>query len=151
MNKKKSPLHHRAAGGIVFKKNPKNGEIRYFLLQQKKMTHEKIWIFPKGCIDEGEVALDAAIREIREESGLLVEKPLDFLIKTTHTFLIEKEEHKKEVTWYLFQYQGGGVVVPQKSEGMIAYFWASLEEAERMLAYDDLNFILKEAHQKIAF
>ena len=30
----------------------------------------KGWIVPKGCIDEGERARDAAIREAEEEAGL---------------------------------------------------------------------------------
>jgi len=55
-----------SAGGIVI-----NGEGEVVLVNQKKEGQGAIsWSFPKGGIVRGESGLEAAIREIREESGI---------------------------------------------------------------------------------
>ena len=43
-------------------------------LRLKSGTINKLWGPPKGGIDSGETALDAAIRETREEIGLKIDK-----------------------------------------------------------------------------
>ena len=53
------------AGGIVFRRN-KKGEVEILLIQD----HKDRWTIPKGHIEEGETAQEAARREIGEEAGL---------------------------------------------------------------------------------
>ena len=55
-------LETYTAGGIVLQKQ--TGKV--LLVEQANQT----WSLPKGHIDKGEDALDAAIREIKEESGI---------------------------------------------------------------------------------
>jgi 8-oxo-dGTP pyrophosphatase MutT (NUDIX family) len=50
-----------SAGGVIV-----NGEGNILLVQQ----HNNSWSFPKGGINEGESEYQAALREIREETGL---------------------------------------------------------------------------------
>lgn len=50
-----------SAGGIVL-----NGEGKLLLVFQ----HSNTWSFPKGGVDKGETELEAAKREIREETGI---------------------------------------------------------------------------------
>jgi 8-oxo-dGTP pyrophosphatase MutT (NUDIX family) len=54
-----------SAGGIVVKNDKREG--RKFLLIKDSYGH---WTWPKGKIDKGESVTDAALREIREETGL---------------------------------------------------------------------------------
>jgi ADP-ribose pyrophosphatase YjhB (NUDIX family) len=55
-----------SAGGIVV-----NGKGEVVLVNQKKEGQGVVsWSFPKGGIIKGESGLEAAIREIREESGI---------------------------------------------------------------------------------
>jgi len=54
------------AGGIVFRKS--GGDVEYLLVGPHKEVAGE-WLFPKGHIDEGEEALEAAMREVREETG----------------------------------------------------------------------------------
>jgi 8-oxo-dGTP pyrophosphatase MutT (NUDIX family) len=51
----------RSAGGVIV--NPAGNIV---LVEQ----HGNSWSFPKGGVEEGESALEAAVREIREEAGL---------------------------------------------------------------------------------
>jgi ADP-ribose pyrophosphatase YjhB (NUDIX family) len=57
----------RQAGGIVVR--CQGGSRRYLLVRAKK--HPERWIFPKGHIQEGESAEEAAVREVKEEAGVV--------------------------------------------------------------------------------
>ena len=68
------------AGGIVLRKD--GDQLRVLLVRAKR--DPGVWIFPKGHIEPGESAADAALRETREESGVEGElvapigEPLEF-------------------------------------------------------------------------
>jgi 8-oxo-dGTP pyrophosphatase MutT (NUDIX family) len=55
-----------AAGGIVMRKGPKATEI--VLVHRPRYDD---WSFPKGKLDPGESFAEAALREVREETGLI--------------------------------------------------------------------------------
>ena len=58
---------HTAAGIIPFIVMHDSGELKFLLLKSSLG-----WEFPKGCLEEGETHLEAAVRETKEESGLTV-------------------------------------------------------------------------------
>jgi len=58
---KKKTKETKTAGGVVI-----NNEGKVLVVSQ----HGNSWSLPKGHIDEGETALEAAKREIYEESGI---------------------------------------------------------------------------------
>lgn len=53
------------AGAIVYRQN---GDVQILLVEAKRTPGH--WIFPKGHIEAGESADDAALREAREEAGV---------------------------------------------------------------------------------
>ena len=55
------------AGGIVVRRR-RDGSRSVLLVRAKK--DPTVWIFPKGHVEEGETAADAALRETREEAGI---------------------------------------------------------------------------------
>jgi 8-oxo-dGTP pyrophosphatase MutT (NUDIX family) len=57
----------RQAGGIVVRKD-RDG-LSVLLVRAKR--DPTLWIFPKGHIERGETAADAALRETREEAGIV--------------------------------------------------------------------------------
>lgn len=57
------------AGGVVVRID--GGERRYLVVQASK--NKSHWVLPKGHIDPGETAEEAALREVREESGAVGE------------------------------------------------------------------------------
>lgn len=58
-----APTH---AGGVVFRR--RHGEYLYLLLQPR--GEPGVWVLPKGHIEEMEPAREAAVREVREETGV---------------------------------------------------------------------------------
>ncbi|NUO02725.1 MAG: NUDIX hydrolase [Saprospiraceae bacterium] len=104
-----------AAGGLVF--NPA-GEILF-------IHRRGFWDLPKGKIDKGESTSEAAIREVREETGL---EQLDLgteLMTTYHTYK-EKDGRRvlKRTFWYRMQ-TTDTQLVPQAEEGIEAAVWMS--------------------------
>ena len=110
------------AGGIIFRRREKDGDIEILLIQDAKDR----WTIPKGHIEPGETAQQTAKREIGEEVGLYDIEILGWLGKihfryrrmdklvlmTTQIYLvragkdadnIKEEEWMKDVRWFSFQ------------------------------------------------
>lgn len=80
------------AGGLVFCEGK--------LLILKRFNG--VWLFPKGHIDPGETAMMAAIREVKEESGLLA-RIIGKLGQTSYSFTENVTMHFKTVEWFLME------------------------------------------------
>jgi 8-oxo-dGTP pyrophosphatase MutT (NUDIX family) len=63
------------------------------------------WVFPKGHLEMGERPEDAAIREVREETGLEV-KLVGRIGSSRYTFG-PKDENRKRVDWFLAERVAG--------------------------------------------
>ena len=87
---------------------------------------------PKGHIDGGESAADAATRELREEAGIdgrLVEKLGDI----KYWYKRDGERVMKVVSFFLFRYRSGSV--RNHDHEVDSAEWVPLEEAPRLLTY----------------
>ena len=118
-----------SAGGLVHKKEP---DLRFILIQTRNFKGQELWQLPKGKIEEGETAKDAALREVLEETGAratIREK----IGSVEYFFKYEQSFFKKKVTFFLMEYQGG-VLTPQAGE-VEAVGWFSPEEAKNLLSY----------------
>jgi 8-oxo-dGTP pyrophosphatase MutT (NUDIX family) len=92
----------------------------------------KVLALPKGHIDPGESAAQAATREVREETGLearLVEKLGDVRYWYQH----DGQRVLKVVSFFLFRYRSGSV--RDHDHEVDSAEWVPLEEAPRLLAY----------------
>jgi 8-oxo-dGTP pyrophosphatase MutT (NUDIX family) len=87
---------------------------------------------PKGHIDEGETAAEAAAREVREEAGVegtLVEKLGD----VRYWYQRGGQRVLKVVSFFLFRYRSGSV--RDHDHEVDSAEWVPLEDAPRLLAY----------------
>ncbi len=94
-------IFHESAGALVVKDG------RCLVLRRGDE-----WAFPKGHLEAGEEPQQAAIREVREETGLLVRvvRPIGI---TRYVFEgTGGGEHRKRVHWFLAE-QTGGTLHPE--------------------------------------
>ena len=87
---------------------------------------------PKGHIDPGESAADAATRELREEAGIngrLVEKLGD----VKYWYSRDGDRVMKVVSFFLFRYRSGSV--RDHDFEVDSAEWVPLEDAPRLLSY----------------
>jgi len=96
-----------SAGGVVFRRTASDIEVVIV-----HMVPEMRWQLPKGIIDEGETTEEAAVREVREESGL--EAKLVAPIETIEYWFTadrdgERRRYHKFVHFYLMSYISGDV------------------------------------------
>ena len=92
-----------SAGGIVFKKTQSG--IRVVLISREGGT---VWCLPKGHIHSGETTEKAALREVREETGLTA-RILGRLGEGSYWFVPEGEKRKvfKKVVFFLMRSLSG--------------------------------------------
>ena len=86
-----------SAGGIVYRKH--EGEILYLAI---KNAYGK-WTFPKGKVDEPETWQEAAVREIREETGIEEAEILGELGEVKFTDKSGDSPIKKTIHFYLIK------------------------------------------------
>jgi 8-oxo-dGTP pyrophosphatase MutT (NUDIX family) len=90
-----------SAGGLVLRRR----ETGYDALLIGRGT-PRIWTLPKGHVEPRESNEQAALREVREETGCWGEI-LTRLSEISYWFYVGKAKHKKSVTFYLMRYVSG--------------------------------------------
>ena len=132
-----------SAGGVVYRLD---GGRPLFLLIRDSYRN---WGFPKGHLEDGERAEAAALREVREETGLAaleVRAPIEtidwyfrfrgrLIHKVCHFFLMETDRSETS---------------PQRAEGITACRWAPFEEAHAAISYANARLVLERAQAIVA-
>jgi 8-oxo-dGTP pyrophosphatase MutT (NUDIX family) len=98
-----------------------------------RVKNGTVLALPKGHIDQGESAAEAAEREVREEAGVegrLVEKLGD--VRYWYTRRGEGRV-MKNVSFFLFRYRSGSVAYHDHEVDSAE--WVPLEDAVRLLTY----------------
>lgn len=95
------------------------------------------WVFPKGHVDQGESFEQAAIREVREETGIQA-RVVSALSPTRYT---NHRGIQREIHWFLMRGEGKVRLEP----GMTGAGFFEPEEARRLLAFPEDLRLLQEA------
>ena len=102
--------------------------------------HRQDWSLPKGKLDPGETLLDAAVREVLEETGCAA-RPVGFLGALTYPV----SGGQKYVLWWAMAFEAE---VQTPAEGEIgALRWLTVTEALRLLTYEDERNLLRRARR----
>lgn len=109
-----------AAGGLIY--HPEKG----FLFIFKK----GYWDLPKGKIDKGEKAEDAAIRECEEETGVSNLKLQKNGGLTYHIFRQKNKMVLKITQWYLMETKYDHPLIPQAGEGIENAEWIQVRDIQ---------------------
>lgn len=81
------------------------------------------WDLPKGKLDKGEKLEDCAIREVKEETGLVHVKLVSPLTITWHTYHEGSKFILKESHWYRMAVNNEQELTPQKEEDIHEIKW----------------------------
>jgi 8-oxo-dGTP pyrophosphatase MutT (NUDIX family) len=137
----------RSAGVIVFHRGEDG--CRYLLLLSR-LTKRPLWEFPKGGVDRGETLAQAAIRELREETGLSKENVRlipGFEHREEYRFTSGQGETRtlirKEVTYFLAESLSTDITLSAHEASQFA--WLPLEEAVRKIKYKARREMLRTA------
>ena len=144
-----------SSGGVVFRINPSSpplekggkGGIEIALIAVKGGS---VWCLPKGLLEKGEGLARAAHREVREETG--VDGRILKLIDYIKYFYTHKDKDKtirylKIVYFFLMEYTKGNV--RNHDLEVDECKWFPINDAMKMIEYDDEKEILKKAKRMI--
>ena len=119
--------------GIIFYRNTPQGR-RYLILRSaRKGDRPEFWDIPKGLLEDGEKkAIDAAVREAREESGISdFSQVREFKHTVSYFTRREGKPVPKFVAVFLAEAKSDKVKLSWEHD---AYLWASFEEAIKKLS-----------------
>ena len=102
------------------------------------------WGFPKGHLEPNEPPLDAARREVAEETGLRDLAPRGELAVIDWYFRFRGRTIHKYCHFFLFE-SAEGEPVPQTDEGITACLWKPLDEALTTISYTNAREVLQRA------
>ena len=104
-----------ASGGVVV---TESGEK---ILMMKRRGH---WDLPKGKAEGKEKKRETAKREVEEETGIKVDKVMDKLITTRHTFRRKDGSRALKINhWFVMRAKEDQKLIPQKEEDITKVEW----------------------------
>ncbi len=122
---------------------------KVFLIHQIPRRGSLFWTFPKGHPEEGESHEETALRELREETGLVPDIfKKDVTFTQEYTFIHDGQSIEKKVVYYL------GVISTAEFQIQIDEIheakWCTFAEARVLLTHDIAKQLLDEVAAYLA-
>jgi bis(5'-nucleosidyl)-tetraphosphatase len=131
-------LNEKSCGAVIYVET--KPEVTYLLLQYGA-GH---WDFVKGNVEEGEAEQETAVRELREETGIIDARFVDgFREKISYFYKRQGATVYKQVIFFLMQSQTTQVTL---SFEHIGFDWLSYEKALKKLSFKNARDVLQKAH-----
>ena len=134
-------VEQTSAGGVVYR--TVEGSIEIAIV---KVLPELRWQLPKGLIDPGETSEQAALREVREESGIDGElvgpiDTIDYWFVADHG--IGRRRYHKFVHFFLMRSVGGNV--EDHDHEVTESRWVTTDDALQMLEFKTEREVVAKA------
>jgi 8-oxo-dGTP pyrophosphatase MutT (NUDIX family) len=126
-----------SAGGVVVR----DDDVVVIVPARRGAGGDRVLGLPKGHPDGDETEVDAAIREVREETGVDAE-PVERLGEISYTYERRGQPVDKRVAFYLLKYRSGELDHDNEIEQVR---WMPLEEAARSLTYEGEREMVQRA------
>jgi 8-oxo-dGTP pyrophosphatase MutT (NUDIX family) len=117
-----------SAGGVLVR----GREVAVIVPTRRAADGSRVLALPKGHVDPGETAVEAAGREVLEETGVRG-RPLSELGQSRYWYRRDGRTIGKTVTFYLFEYLDGDI--DDHDDEVEEVRWIALDEAERTLSH----------------
>ena len=127
-----------AAGGILHR--PNDDGVREFLLVHRPRYDD--WSLPKGKLNRREGFLEAALREVREETGIQGKRPID-----VGSVGYETDAGNRKVVRWWHMAMVGGKFRPNREVDEVA--WLTVGKADKRMQYTNDRMVLKRADRLI--
>ena len=134
-----------SAGGVVYRRE--EGSIDLALAARRTRRGQLAWGLAKGAIEPGESDEEAAVREVREETGLEAEVEAD-LGDIRYFYVWEGVRVRKRVHFYLMRATGGDVA--DHDSEMEDVRWFPLKAAIKRAAYKGEREVIERAVARLA-
>ena len=140
-----------SAGGLVYRRA--HGRWMVCLGGRRRAPDGPLlWSIPKGHVEDGESMVDAATREVREETGLHAVVDDEPLGDVTYWFARRDGEGQplrvfKRVRFYLLRYRAGRFA--DRDHELDAVRWFPLERVAAAVAYDRERALVARARERL--
>jgi 8-oxo-dGTP pyrophosphatase MutT (NUDIX family) len=117
-----------SAGGVVVR----DGEVVVIVPTRRAADGSRVLALPKGHVDPGETPIEAAMREVREETGIIAE-PVCELGESRYWYRRDGRTIGKSVTFFLCDYVEGDTA--DHDDEVEEVRWIGLEQAHTALTH----------------
>ncbi len=138
-----------SAGGLIWRRKPRGG----FEVVLVRPAGKEYWVLPKGHVEKGESVAQAALREVREETGLTAAdaKPLGDI-----SYIFSFHENPgaplmrvfKSVHFFLMKLKDGDTSAHDAEIDQVA--WLDLDEAVRTASFENERQLISKAAAMLA-
>jgi len=134
-----------SAGGVVYRK--RSASVDVAIIEVGPIIR---WQLPKGIVDAGETPEQAAVREVREETGLVAK--IEATLEKIEYWYVSggktgRIRYHKFVHFYLMKYRSGKT--DDHDQEVREARWVPILDALRMLSFESERKLVEKAREMI--